>query len=390
MKKITLVFLSVLVLLIPVSAEELTSDKYKANLNITTGGEETESAKYSTLFTFGAPLADARFDSANYTLKGGLINTFQANVPKVLCFEAISDGTTECTNPNITPSGMVMLCGDGGCYDRARFEIDAQNNPADTLYAVQIKKAIDVDWSFLDGSTFTIENSTTHDLNDYKTKEAWENSGDFNIIGLEIETEYQLGITALHGDLTESGQSPLKSTMTGVPTISFDIDIASGTGSTTDTDGPHSIDLSEISNDFVSTASDKVWFDIGTNAIGGGELHSISLNGGLYSIAYEYLIPSISGDLASVPEGFGLVEYSSSQEFLGPLVATTNYANLGNPDTTRVGIVEEMTSRVIYNTSAKPIAGGRGAVNLKYKASGMAPAGYDYFDELTFLLVSTF
>ena len=115
-------------------AEDLTSPNFEVkdfSFKFTegVGGSGTN---FKTLLGNDEFLRDQRFDSANYSYKIGVENTWSAHVPKVQCFETTTEGTSSCSDPALV-DGITNLCGDGGCFDRARFEIDSQNNPPDTL-----------------------------------------------------------------------------------------------------------------------------------------------------------------------------------------------------------------------------------------------------------------
>lgn len=379
-----LVFTSVLNVL----AEETQSSNYKivgATFNSGGGESDAGSGDYRLFGSIGE-VSDDRLSSGTYDAKPGSPNVLVANVPILDCFETVTDGSTLCTDVDVNPDGMSMLCGQGGCYDRARFEINIQNNPSDALYSIQIKEAGDPNWRFVDGSTFLVENLATHDINDYLTESAWEDSvSSFNILGLKPGTQYELRATALRGDFTESPPGPIVTATTAVPRILFDIDIDNNTGVTTESSSPYSVDLGVLVPGNVKLAEDLIWFDIGSNAFGGVDIRIQDNNTGLNSSANAYTIPSANGDLNLVTEGFGLQNYSITQTMLGPLTSEVDFSNGGD----NVGGVLT-TIQNIYNTSGAPIYEGRGAINIKAKSDTSTPAGDDYFDELTFTVVGSY
>ncbi len=351
------------------------------------GGEDESSSNYRLVQSIGDNLNDDRFDSSNYKLGIGTPLNWMATAPSIVCFETTTDGSTSCSDADVNPDGMVMLCGDGGCYDKARFELNSENNPSDTLYSIQI--TTDSGWSswdYIDGATFMVENSSNHDINDYLTETSWEGTvSSFNVLGLSCGTTYYLRATALHGDFTESDPGPDSSATTSYPQITFDIDIANIGGSGSETSSPYSIDLGQISIGSVTTATDLIWLDLGSNASGGAVISVLDNYTGLYSPTTSYTISSSDSDLDSASEGYGLQEYSSTVTYLGPLSVESAFGNGGNT----VGGIST-TPANIYNTSSKPIYGGRSSLYVKAKASNNAEAASDYEDEITFRVVGTY
>ena len=283
---------------------------------------------------------------------------------------------------------MVALCGDPGCYNRARFEIDTESNPSDTLYSIQITTDVSwASWNYIDGGTFLIETSASHDLNDYLTETSWEGVvSNFNVYGLTPGTQYYLRITALHGDFTESEPGPDANATTEEPSISFDLDIANTGGAATETAAPYSVDLGAISAGAVSTASNLIWMDVGTNLNEGARVFVRDTYTGLYTNSQTYTLASINGDLDSLT-GYGLNEYTSSETYLGPLSIETNYGQGGNI----VGQVASAAySSSLYNTSSQPIYEGRGALYVKAKPAEAAPSASDYTDTVIFTVTADF
>lgn len=370
-------------------ADDVDSTNYKIkDLTVGSGGGEDESSSnYRLLQSIGDNLNDDRFSSANYKLGVGVAYNWMATAPSIQCFETTTEGSTSCNDADVNPDGMVMICGDGGCFDRARFELNAENNPSDTLYSIQITTDSGWgSWDFIDGATFMVENSANHDINDYLTESSWEGTAsNINVLGLSPGTTYYLRATALCGDFTESDPGPAANTATGYPLITFDLDIADTGGSSAETSSPYAIDLGELGIGSVTTASNLIWFDIGSNASGGTVISVLDDYTGLNSVSVSYTITSADADLNSASEGYGLQEYSSTESYLGPLTVESAFGNGGNT----VGGIS--TSPVnIYNTSTDPIYGGRASLYIKAKASNSTPAADDYQDEITFRVVGTY
>jgi hypothetical protein len=280
-----------------------------------------------------------------------------------------------------------MICGDGGCFDRARFEIDNENNPSDTLYSMQI--TTDPAWStwnFIDGTTYLIETSASHDINDYLTESSWEGTAtNINILGLTRGTTYYIRGTALHGDFTESDPGPDANTATGQPEVLFDIDIDDTGGSGSETAPPYSIDLGSMTVGAVTTATNLIWFDLGSNAPGGTVVLVEDDYIGLYSALGSYTLSSATADLDVASDGYGLQEYSATETYLGPLDVEADFGSGGN----NVGGIST-TAKKIYNTTLSPIYVGRAGIYVKAKPSLSAPPESDYEDDITFVAVGTY
>ncbi len=289
----------------------------------------------------------------------------------------------------LSDGGMVAICGGNGCYDKARFEIEPYTNPSDTLYMIQISEDDFVsDTRCIDGSTFKPKTLTSCDINDFRTESYWETE-DFNIKGLEPETQYYIKISALHGDFTQSDYSIVASATTTSAYLFFDIDIATDSGYTAETSPPYSVTFSEadelVAGASAVTASSLIWLDVDSSSSQGMAVIQSGKNGGLYSATTTETITSTNLDLdGSLAEGFGLqsyyIDYKSST-YLGEITATTNYAGSGN-------VVGEVSTdaKMIYNGDG-PINAGRMGIYLKARvASGRTPAT-DYSESISFVLV---
>ena len=228
-KTVSLLLIIVLSSTVYVFAEDLDSTNYKiVGAKTATGGGLGDSTNYSVISSLGKVSADPRNYSTNYRLYQDPSAAFLAAQPTLQCFETTTNGSTACTSgpQELLDGGMVAICGTGGCYDKARFEISASSNPSDTLYGVQISTDNFVNnIQYIDGSTFRPESYANHNINDYRTESVWETEV-FNIQGLSANTQYYIRLTALHGDFTESDYSIAANTTTSTGSISFDIDIA--------------------------------------------------------------------------------------------------------------------------------------------------------------------
>jgi hypothetical protein len=367
----------------PVLAEDLDSGNYKLK-DVTFSGNEgggSSSANYAAYVTTDEYIHDVRFTSANYQIRAGVLNTWKANVPKVQCFETTSAGSTNCQDGDIS-NGMVALCGQSGCYDRARVEIDPQSNPSDTLYSLQITTDSNwTTWNYVDGSTFMVESAATHNLSDYLTESAWENVvANYNVYGLQPGTTYYVRFTAIHGDFTESEPGPALTATTSTPQVTFDIDIANSGGSATETAAPYSINIGTLRFGSITTSTNLIWIDIGTNVPEGAGVYVRSQYGGLFTSSGSYTINSVTGDLSSTT-GYGLQGNTTTQTYLGPLNTEAIYAAGGE----NIGILTtNIYGTRILNTNNQPIYNGRASFYLKARPPEQAPATTDYVDSIIF------
>lgn len=375
-----------------VFATDLDSGNYKVVGATTSSGGgllDSVSGSYSLMSTVGNISANPRNYSTNYRLQQDPSASFIAAQPGIQCFETVSSGSTNClTGPTELSGGMVALCGTGGCYDKARFEVIVNSNPSDTLYTIAISMDNFVnDIRYIDGATFRPEAIGNHDINDFRTQAYWE-AEVFNIKALASNTLYTIQISALSGDFTQSDYSKTSSTTTGIGAIYFDIDIANSGGTTTESSSPYTIAFSGANNLIGGAAASKapslVWLDIDSNSSGGVAVVAFGKNGGLYSPTTTQTISSTNADLDSSSEGFGLQSfyvYNDTSGYLGNLTTTTNYAGSVNT----VGAVTT-TANKIYDGSG-PISNGRVGMYLIAKAGTNKTPATDYSEEIYFILV---
>lgn len=395
-KALTIIILiSLFISPIYIIAAEIDSPNYKIVGATTKQGaiSQTTDGDYSALLQTGRISNNPRNYSTSYKLFTSPEDAFIASVPGIGCFETTTSGSSNCiTGPTeLSTGGMVAICGPSGCYNKARFEIDTNDNPTDTLYSVQISQDnFTSDIRYIDGNTFSPESISTHNLSDFLTKIDWENP-DFNIQGLQSGTTYYIRIVALHGDFTESQPGPIASATTSSGSVFFDIDIEDENGITAETASPYSIFFTGayelISGSTPTTAKDRIWLDAATNSQGGFAIVIKGENGGLKSNTTGQTIVSATADLNTAPEGFGLQSEFINQDtfpYLGSVSATPDYTGTGNS----VGIVGT-TPKKIYESSM-PIYNGRMALKVIAKPGTDKAGATDYQETIYFILVPRF
>lgn len=292
--------------------------------------------------------------TSTYTLKPGFIETQQANVP-----------TVTFTNPS-------------SYYDKLNFVINQQNNPSDALYALQISTASD----FSSGVNYVKSDNTigpTLTLADYQTYTAWGGASGTNIIGLSANTTYYLRAKATQGKFTESAYGPAASAATVGQSISFCLYSNANCGA-----GGNSVAFGGLTAGTVTNSPNNIGVDFATNADLGGNVYVYSFNGGLRSGSVSYTLASATADLASVGEGFGAQIASVSQSSGGPFSKVSPYDGASD----NVGALNTTFSTIF--TSAGPLTGGSGSIQLKAKPSNITPEATDYAETLTLVAAASF
>lgn len=288
-----------------------------------------------------------------YNLGPGLQFVRQSNVPAAPTF----------TNP-------------ANHYNKLAFVIDDGDNPTDTLFAIAISTDDFVTTNFVQAD------GTVGPTAVYQTYTNWGGgSGEF-VVGLSPSTTYKIKVKAVQTKYTETEYGAESSASTTAPSLSFDIDVSA---SDSETGSPYSVAFGSLSVGSVTTAADKVWLDIDTNAEGGGFVYVYGSGAGLQSVSASHTIPSVSANLAAEDEGYGMRVDSVTQSAGGPLAAVSPYA--GASDT--VGLIDT-TTRTVLNSSSLPITAGRAAFLLKAITDTMTPAATDYTETLTVVASATF
>lgn len=261
-------------------------------------------------------------------------------------------------------------------YNKLRVNIDNGSNPTDTLFAIAIST------DNFSTTNYVQADQTIGSTPVYQTYSTWGGGSGALVIGLQPSTTYYVKVKAVQTAYTESAYSSVASVATVTPTLSYDIDVSS---SDSESGPPYIVAFGTLSVGSVTTASNKIWVDLDTNAEQGAFVYVYSNSAGLSSSAASYTITSASGDLTGVSEGFGLRVDTSTQSSGGPLTAVSPYN--GSSDT--VGILNT-TSRNIFTSANAPIVGGRGSVWVKAKAATTTPAASDYATIVTMIASATF
>lgn len=406
MRKLTTLFTIVLISLAPMSvfAQDLDSSNFtlvSPNVGQSVSGS-SDSTNFSQLYDTAVSAYTA--DSTNFSLAGGFQSIVLANVPQVTCFETDTDsGSTNCTGlPG--SDGMAAVCTSLGCFDRAKLEIDAQSNPDDTRYAIQISTTSDFssDINYVDPTTRQLDSGalgTSH----FIPKCEWEGtivSGvcavanttyqAYNILGLDLDTDYYVRLSAFqgidtNGVFSQTDWGPDTSATTTVPAITLDLDIAPDTVTTTNP--PYSIDLGTATPTTVNTATDLIVVRTSTNLFTGLQARLRGQNGFLDHTTLSDTIPSVNGDLDAI-SGYGLRSD-------GTTIAADNTGTLGSitvasapSDFTDSGADEKVgevptTDVNLFSSGGDPLDNGVVGFEVKVKPETIDSSGV-YQEVITF------
>lgn len=321
-------------------------------------------------FGFGSG-GSSIIDSGNYSLNG--ITGEVSGSKNIGSTYNLGPGLEFTQQSNV--SSAPTFTNAGNWYNKLNFIIDTGNNPSDTLFAIAISTDDFVTTNYIQADD-TIGTSPV-----YQTYTNWGGASGENVIGLDPSTTYKIKTKAVQTKYTETEFSAAASATTDASTLSFDIDTSS---SDTETAAPYSVDLGQLTVGSTTTATNRIWLDLDTNAESGGSIFIYDLNNGLTSALTGYTIAGYTGTLTSLTEGYGLrvssfAASSGTMQVVSPF--TSSILSIAAPST---------TIQTILNSAGAPVSGGRVSIQVKAKPSGLAPAASDYTDTLTIVASGTF
>lgn len=264
-------------------------------------------------------------------------------------------------------------------YNKLLLQVNTGSNPSDALYAVAISTDNWVTTNYVQSDN-TI--GAVLGSEDYQTYVNWGSSIGEYVVGLAASTTYKVKIKAIHGKSTETEYSAEASAATSQVSLTYDIDISA---SDSESSPPYTIAFGSLAPATVNTASNLIWFDLNSNAEGGAFIYVRGTNNGLHSAAKAYTIPTVSANLTSQSEGYGMRISTTTQSSGGPLAAVAPFVGSGET----VGSITT-TSQTILNSSSQPISGGRASALVKVKVAASAPASADYVDTITAVASASF
>lgn len=321
----------------------------------TAGVSSSASSTYKAEGTLGET-GTSTTSSTTYKVKDSYIGTVQAHVPIA---------------PTVTnPSDY---------YNKLHLVVNVSGNPSDTTFVI----AASADNFMADTRYVQSDNTLGASVGseDRQTSTGWGGGSGIDVTGLNPSTTYYFKVSAMQGAFTETEFGPTASGATTSPQLSFDIDVAA---TDTETAPPYAVAFGSLTTGSVTTATDKIWLDFGTNAQAGGGVYVTDTNSGLFSTGSNHTIASVSTDLAGAGEGYGLQIASVTESGGGPFSKVSPYNLAGE----NVGLLDTSTRQILSSTL--PIQAGRAGVYVKAIRQGTTPAASDYTDTLTFTATAAF
>ncbi len=310
------------------------------------GGLATAAAGTSSHYALNANIGQvesASASSTHYVTNNGITYLQMANVPPAPAF----------TNPSSYSDKLQVVINTGG-------------NPSDTKYAIAVSPD-----AFVSTTKYVQADTTLGTSPVFQTNAVWGATG-FNVIGLSAGTTYSAKVTAKQGNFSQSNFSAYAQASTINTTFSLSIT-------------PNTVSIGSLTPGSVITSGTTVTSTITTNGGGGGTIYVYDANTGLLSSSTSYTISSVSNDLSSISEGYGLRGTTTGQSSGGPMRIISPYNGASN----NVGIIDS-TKRPIFDSTGTAVTSGTATFEVKAKASNVAKAATDYSDILTIIGSATF
>ena len=263
-------------------------------------------------------------------------------------------------------------------YNKLQLNLTPNGNPTDALYSIEMSPD---GFTTVYYVTSSLTLTATPSFANFLSYSGWGGSTGIVVRGLARNTTYGARASAYRGKYTQSPYGPISTSATVNPSVTFEIDI-SATDQTTSP--PYLVNFGSLLAATVNTSPVRVWISFDTNGEAGGNVYVAAHNGGLVSSVGSYTIPSSTGDLSSLSEGFGAQGASSTQASGGPFNVLSPYNNSGG----NVGILDS-SYRVIFSSSS-PLSSGRASYYLLAKPQVMTPAAADYSEILTMVEAISF
>lgn len=320
------------------------------NYGFGSGGTSNSSSTSYNLNGTSGEVSGSQSTSTNYKARSGINNSQQANVPNAPTF----------TNPANYYNKLKFILNPGG------------SSPSDTKYSIAISNDNFVTTKYVQSDN-TMGNTKV-----YKTYAGWGGASGQNVLALTYSTAYKVKVNAMQTNFTETEYGPVASASTAAPNITFSMYTDSQPSP------PFSTVFGNLLPATVTTASNKIWVNLSTNAENGAQVYLNSANAGLKSTAKTTTISSATADLSSVSTGYGVQVVSMTQTTGGPLSSLSPF----NGSTNNVGVLATLL-KPIYS-SAGPVTGGNAAFKLMAKAAQSTPAASDYADTVTLTAAAQF
>jgi len=321
--------------------------------NFGAGGTASSSSNTYSLFGNAGTLEYGSESSNIFAVNSGLSFVNQASIPPA----------PTVTNPSNYYNKLQVVISNSG------------NSPTDTQFAIAISSDNFNTYKYVQ-SDQTINNTIV-----WQTYASWGGSSGLTVIGLNPSTTYSVKVAAKQGAFSQTGFGPVAQASTVNPSISFSL----GVGSTySGVNPPYAIGVGTINAGAITTAPSNVYVNLTTNANAGATVYLYDANSGLFSpSAGSYVLPSVSGNLTSISEGYGAIGLSTSgvpMEILSPYN--------GSPSTV-VGQLQK-TAQPIFDSTNTPVTNGQGSFTLEAKAKNTTPAANDFSDTITLIVAGSF
>lgn len=326
------------------------------------GTTNSFSTNYAVQGTVGE-IDVASMSSANYLNWAGLSYTLQPNVPPA---------------PNLTnPSNAY--------YNKLSIIINQGiDNLTDVTYAIKVSTdptfATNVKYVQSDGTLGTAPVYQAYGTTGPCT--GWCGTTGTTIIGLTAGTTYYARVSASRGEFTQGTYGPAASAATVNPTLTYTL------STTWLAAPPYAVVINNMNpGGPVVTSDDQITASITTNGNNGGSILVSDKNGALTSASVPgNPIASVTNNLDSLSQGYGLQGVSATQTSGGPLSLVSPYnTTTGN----NVGQLLSTSKSVLANAGA-PVTNGVATFVLKARVSSTSVAATDYTDTLTVVANGSF
>ncbi len=309
--------------------------------SVGSGGLGTGSSASYKLNGILGPLS-GNTSSTSYASKNGLSFLQTVSVPPAPTL----------TNPNNYYNKLSLTLATGG-------------NPTDTMYAIAISP------DNFSTTKYVQSDDTLGSSPVWQTNTLWGASG-FTLIGLTPGTTYSVKVTAKQGNFSQSPFGPVATAATVTPSFTFSL-------------STNAVGLGQLTPGTVITAPTTVTTTVSTNTNAGAQVVIYDKNNGLLSSGTNYTINSVSNNLATTTEGYGVRGKTVTQTSGGPLEILSPFNGSGNI----VGQVAT-TKQVLFDSSGAAITNGQGTFEIQAKAGSGAKAATDYSDILTVVASGVF
>jgi hypothetical protein len=319
------------------------------NYGFGSGGGSSSSSSYGLNGITGES-SSTQSSSTNYQARSGNNNSQQADVPSAPTF----------TNP-------------ANYYDRLHFIVNPNSDaPSDTKYSIAISS------NGFSTTNYIQADDTVGSTKVYQTYTNWGGSTGQYVIGLLQATTYQVKMTAIKGNYTETQYSTASSAATVQPSISFNI--------YTDTQStpPYTVSLGSLLPSVVTTASNKIHVGLTTNANSGAYVYVSSQYAGLHSNSANNTISSATANLSTSNTGYGAQGVTATQSSGGPFTLSSPYNGTGQS----VGVLNTLLTPIYNSTSA--VTSAAGTFQIMARASPSTPEAGDYSDNLSLTAAGNF